>query len=919
MTHFSLRIFFKVDVLPSTDNEDKVFNPGILIHKNLFEVTIQETPDKNVKKISISNASLILEDFNPPLYELPFHKEVPGSETLLLFSSKNEEKVFKPGILTSKGVYTSLLLELSHRGRKAFKIMSLLMEDMCHLVKEDARLLAKEQSKLDETSGILRNFITEIENLKDLKVKIIRCDNEGEFRNKEMNDFCSRKRIKREFSNARTPQQNEVAERRNRTLIEAARSMLADAKLPVTFWAEAVNTACTNSTSFLGTKEAAGQDVKKDVKKDVSFLRYIALPNWFHEAHLESSTNNAQDACNADAPKSSGNSNPTATSTNPSIIMAISTTEAEYVAAASGYGQVLWIQNQLLDYGHHFIRDCFEKKLISMDHIHTDDNVTDLLTKPFDVGRFQYLVVEQAMRGYVKGNHIIYTTFIDPTAFCDYHNMIAIMEKYEHNIDFHQIVDFVEASHLRQYTRRARIAQSSALPTAADEPASPIRDDSQVIQHQRQQDEMALKITAQDMEIATLKARIKHLEDIDGGGHDPSEEDATIKGRRLETGEEAGCRPMGIERCACWDLDNSTWGASVLSSRVQVSVPPTAEVATVSIPSAGEIPTISVPTGSGMIPTASLIFSTATVATPYSRRKEEMARDAQRMNEQIDRDAEIARIHAEEELQMMIDGLERSNEMIAKHSYEYDQAVGELTIREKIELINELVKYQDHLASILKYKAQQSKPLSKKQQREFYMSVLRSHVEKGERFKRKGLSLEQDNAKKVKISEEVSEEDLKAIMQLVPVEEVYVEALQVKHPIIDWEIQTEGQRIYLKFIWLGGSTASYQFFVDMLKHFDREDLNQLWALVKETLNIRQATSDKKKELWVELKRLYEPDVKDQLWTQTQALLHDPVEWRLYDSCGVHHVLSRDQEIFMLVEKEYPLRKGLAIAMIINKL
>nr|GEV81114.1 retrovirus-related Pol polyprotein from transposon TNT 1-94 [Tanacetum cinerariifolium] len=59
-----------------------------------------------------------------------------------------------------------------------------------------------------------------------------------------MNDFCSQKGFKREFSNARTPQQNGVAERRNRTLIEAARTMLADAKLLVTFWAEAVNTAC---------------------------------------------------------------------------------------------------------------------------------------------------------------------------------------------------------------------------------------------------------------------------------------------------------------------------------------------------------------------------------------------------------------------------------------------------------------------------------------------------------------------------------------------------------------------------------------------------------------------------------------------------------------------------------------------------
>nr|GEY54884.1 hypothetical protein [Tanacetum cinerariifolium] len=82
---------------------------------------------------------------------------------------------------------------------------------------------------------------------------------------------------------------------------------------------------------------------------------------------------------------------------------------------------------------------------------------------------------------------------------------------------------------------------------------------------------------------------------------------------------------------------------------------------------------------------------------------------------------------------------------------------------------------------------------------------------------------------------------------------------------------------------------------------------------------QQAANDKEKELWVELKRLYEPDVEDLLWTHTQNMMHDPVEWRLYDSCGVHHVLSKDQEIFILVEKEYPLRKGLAIAMIINKL
>nr|GFA96476.1 hypothetical protein [Tanacetum cinerariifolium] len=174
-----------------------------------------------------------------------------------------------------------------------------------------------------------------------------------------------------------------------------------------------------------------------------------------------------------------------------------------------------------------------------------------------------------------------------------------------------------------------------------------------------------------------------------------------------------------------------------------------------------------------------------------------------------------------------------------------------------------------------------------------------SSKEEAERIKRKGINLEQESAKKQKSSEEITEEakssekvpeeKVKVMMNLVPIDEVYVEALQVKHPIIDW------------------------------KHMDREDLNQLWRLVKETLNTRPPTSDKEMELWVELSRLYEPDEADQLWTHTKNFMHAPVKWKLYDSYGVHPVAAKDKEIFMLGEKDYPLRKGLALMMICYKL
>nr|GEV05099.1 hypothetical protein [Tanacetum cinerariifolium] len=253
----------------------------------------------------------------------------------------------------------------------------------------------------DETSSILRKFITKIENLKDLKVKIIRCDNGGEFRNKELNDFCLQKGIKREFSNARTPQQNGVPERRNRVLVNKAhnktpyelfngrtpaigflkpfgfhvmifntldnlgkfetkgdkgyflgylmsskafrifnkRTKKVEENVHIEFlenkaiekgygpkWLFDIDSltkslnyvpvvdAGTHSTNFSGTTV----DASKDMKKGVSSLRYIVLPNWGHEEHLESTSSQPQGTRNTDAPESNGNLNPTTTLTNPS-------------------------------------------------------------------------------------------------------------------------------------------------------------------------------------------------------------------------------------------------------------------------------------------------------------------------------------------------------------------------------------------------------------------------------------------------------------------------------------------------------------------------------------------------------------------------------------------------------------------------
>ncbi|GKE29460.1 hypothetical protein Tco_1444844 [Tanacetum coccineum] len=83
-------------------------------------------------------------------------------------------------------------------------------------------------------------------------------------------------------------------------------------------------------------------------------------------------------------------------------------------------------------------------------------------------------------------------------------------------------------------------------------------------------------------------------------------------------------------------------------------------------------------------------------------------------------------------------------------------------------------------------------------------------------------------------------------------------------------------------------------------------------------NSSRIVKDKEIELWVELKMLFEPDAENFL--ELQKDMHDPLNWWLYDTCVVHHVSTKKgQDIFMLVEMYYPLTKGLATLMLVNKL
>ncbi|GKC10233.1 hypothetical protein Tco_1001843 [Tanacetum coccineum] len=182
--------------------------------------------------------------------------------------------------------------------------------------------------------------------------------------------------------------------------------------------------------------------------------------------------------------------------------------------------------------------------------------------------------------------------------------------------------------------------------------------------------------------------------------------------------------------------------------------------------------------------------------------------------------------------------------------------------RKLVELVNQRKKFFAQQRA----EAKRNKPMTFAQQKEYTkvqsFMPMDSELEV-QRLKRAGQDVVEEPAKRQRTgeasgsvqeqtdeepkAEELSQEQLHQIMMVIPIEEVYVEALQVKYPIIDWEIYFEDSRKYWKIIRVGGHTEAYQTFDDMLKKFDRDDLDKLWILVKERFRI-QPTEDKAREL-----------------------------------------------------------------------
>ena len=126
-----------------------------------------------------------------------------------------------------------------------------------------------------ETHGVLKKFLRRAQNEFNLRIKNIRSDNGSEFKNTNVEEYLDEEGIKHEFSAPYSPQQNGVAERKNRTLIEMARAMLDEYKTSDRFWAEAINTAChaTNRLYLHRLLKKTPYELLTGNKPNVSYFR----------------------------------------------------------------------------------------------------------------------------------------------------------------------------------------------------------------------------------------------------------------------------------------------------------------------------------------------------------------------------------------------------------------------------------------------------------------------------------------------------------------------------------------------------------------------------------------------------------------------------------------------------------------------
>ncbi|GKA46200.1 hypothetical protein Tco_0739083 [Tanacetum coccineum] len=186
--------------------------------------------------------------------------------------------------------------------------------------------------------------------------------------------------------------------------------------------------------------------------------------------------------------------------------------------------------------------------------------------------------------------------------------------------------------------------------------------------------------------------------------------------------------------------------------------------------------------------------------------------------------------------------------------------------------------------------------------------------------RKKSLPRKRRTVKRQKLEEDAEKEELKGFLDIILREDVAedVESLSTKYPIVDWKTYTLTENFMYYQIFRGdGSSKNYKVLSEMLEDFDRQDVEELYRLVKERYSASRPEGYDLM-LWGDLHTLFEPDEEDEIWKNQHE--YNVISWSLYDFCGIHILLMQNGiAIHMLTEKKYPLSQEMISKMLKKKL
>nr|GEU37536.1 putative ribonuclease H-like domain-containing protein [Tanacetum cinerariifolium] len=516
-----------------------------------------------------------------------------------------------------------------------------------------------------------------------------------------------------------------------------------------------------------------------------------------------------------------------------------STTGAEYIAASHCCRRVLWIQNQMMDYGynfmqtkihvnnesaicviknpvyhfktkhieirHHFIRDSYKKRLIEMVKIHTDNNVADLLTKAFDVSRFNFLVVGDEAFHKELGDRMERAA----TKCTIEDGVMAITATIDRNVK----VLITEAS-----TRRHLKLGNSEVPHLHGEPSTPKSSPSRItssLSVSPQHTIINAPSTSQPPNIQTTPVAEETT---------PMPHDSPLQ---------------STKKVYCSALTKLILRVKKLERTVKTSK----------------------------------ARRKAMIVILEDEDAEDPSKQGRSLIEELDMDVDISLVppHAADQ------GRKSNDTQVSGQPKDQLGIFSATKVLADADTASTLVSTADvspasemvdtaglkARAKVQEVKRQSTKEEKRKKSDDSSKPTRKKTLAR----KRAGRNDSQESVKKQKLEDDTEKKELKAYLDIVSEDEfvMEVESLATKHPIIDWKIHVLTEHfMYYQIIRADGSSKNYKIFSEMLDDFDRQDVMDLHRLVEERYT---TTSPKGYDLmfWDDLKTLFEPDEENELW------------------------------------------------------